>query len=185
MASDVGGLRQYMQPLDLVSHPEPKTILDYWRQHRIDTVVYPFAWVQGSQKHQLTWQSVRFTEANRNSISPSRGIYAFVVRIDAASLPHHSYVVYIGITGDKRDRTLRDRYGDYLRDRRLGSKRPRLKEMFELWGDHLDFWYCPLPDRSVDLSELEKDLCTAILPPLVEDDFHQEFKASIKLLRTN
>lgn len=174
-----------MQPLDIVQPPLPRTTLDYWREHRIIAVVWPETWTRNPAQYSLAWQKVRFSDTNRDVIPQSRGIYCFAVSIENAFIPVHGYIAYVGITGDKKERTLRDRYGDYLRDRRVGSKRPKLREMFNLWGEHLDFWYCPFPDRAVDLGALERELNTILLPPFVENDFEAWAKPDIKLLRAN
>lgn len=136
-------------------------------------------------QYPLNWQKLRFNENNKASISNERGIYAFVVSIANTLIPQHGYIVYIGITGARNPRSLKARYADYLRERRLGSKRPRIRTMFSLWGDHLDFWFAPCPDTDLDLEVLERELNTLIIPPFVEKDFEDWARGDIKILRTN
>lgn len=174
-----------MQMIDLMPPAESRTTLDYWREHRIDAVVWPQAWLKVPPGYAVAWQKTRFTEANRTKVATERGIYAFVVSVENSFIPTHGYIVYIGITGARAKRDLRARYGDYLRDRRLGSKRPRIREMFARWGEHLDFWFAPCPDRALDLEALEKEINTMILPPFVEKDFEPWARPEIKILRTN
>ena len=174
-----------MQPLDLVPLPRPATPLDYWRQHRIDVVVWPEAWKKVPPGYQFQWQKIRFNAANKTAVPRDRGIYAFAVSVENGFIPSHGYIVYIGITGARKPRSLQMRYDDYLRDQRLGSKRPRIKQMFDLWEGHLDFWFAPCPDHSLDLEALEREINTMIIPPFVEKDFEPWARAQIKLLRTS
>ena len=174
-----------MQPIDLVPKPRPSTPLDHWREHRIDAVVWPEALRTPMPQYTLSWEKLRFTEANHATVSDKRGIYAFVVSVETALIPSHGYIVYVGITGARAPRSLKQRYGDYLRERRLGSKRPRIRTMFELWGEHLDFWFAPCPDVTLDLEALERELNTLIIPPFVEKDFEPWARPLVKILRTN
>jgi hypothetical protein len=135
--------------------------------------------------YSLAWQRLRFTDANKAKIPTDRGIYAFMVAVETPLIPSHGYIVYVGITGARAPRSLQERYNDYLRERRLGSKRPRIQTMFELWGDHLDFWFAPCPDPALDLEKLERELNTLIIPPFVEKDFEPWARPLIKILRTN
>lgn len=174
-----------MQPYDIMPTPQSREPLDYWREHRIEAMVWPQSWSKVPEGYQFEWTKIRFTDENKASVSPERGIYAFAASVENWFVPPHGYILYIGITGARKPRGLQVRYDDYLRERRRGSKRPRIRQMFKLWGDHLDFWFAPCPDTSIDLEALEKEMNTMVIPPFVEMDFEDWARPMVKLLRTN
>lgn len=77
-------------------------------------------------------------------------------------------------------RTLHDRYGDYLREKKE-NKRPRVHYMLNKYPDDIHFAYSPM-DSAVDLSQLELDLNDAILPPVVVQDFTAEIRQLVKAI---
>ena len=137
----------------------------------------------------LNWQAVRFGGINSSHIPEARGIYAFVVQfqdntIAPTLLPQHGYIMYAGITGhDAATRTLRDRFGDYLKDQRR-PKRLSIHSMLNKWKDHLFFHYSTVAD-GVPLDQLELALNDAVIPPYVTNDFSAEIRALVRVLRAN
>ena len=135
----------------------------------------------------LNWQSVRFSAEARADIPQQRGIYAFVLQFQdhvngPLPLPMHGYILYAGITGHiGAERTLRDRYGDYLRDKRR-AKRRRIHHMLNLWPDDLYFHYSVVDD-AVELDKLELALNDAMIPPFVTNDFSAEVRPLVNVLR--
>lgn len=148
-------------------------------------IIWPEAWLEANARFNLDWRKVRFDPANAGKVDAERGIYAFAVSIDAPNLPPHGCIVYVGITGDKQPRTLRQRYSDYIRELRRGkSKRPLIDDMMRLWGGHLDFWFSPVPSAAVNLKDLEAHLNSAIVTPLVQNDFLPQDRPLITKLRS-
>ena len=90
--------------------------------------------------------------------------------------------MYVGITGHvSAERTLRDRYRDYLRER---GKRVQIWHMLRKWTDHLYFHFSVVLD-AIELDQLEVALNDAIIPPYVTNDFSAQVRRLIRTLRTN
>ena len=114
----------------------------------------------------LDWKSIPYGEAHKNKVpNGKRGIYAFVICHPSKVLPQHGYVLYIGIAGKNSNRSLRERYKDYLNDRKV-LKRARIARMIGTWHEVLRFFFAPVGDEisSNDLQKLEKQLNTALVP---------------------
>lgn len=160
--------------------------LKYYKQ---DVILDPARWSGFASPVQLNWRSVRFDAENRNHIPHERGIYAFVVQFQdhqasPLPLPIHGYVMYAGITGHRSaDRTLNDRFGDYLRDQKR-PKRMSIYSMLNKWAGHLFFHFSTVGPE-VQLDTLETTLNDAIIPPYVTNDFTAEVRALVRTLRTN
>ena len=126
----------------------------------------------------LDWKSVPYGKKHKNKVpNDKRGIYAFVIRHPSKVLPPHGYVLYIGIVGKSSDRSLRERYQDYL-NRGKNQKRWNIKTMIETWKDVLQFFYAPVEDEfsSSNLQKLEKQLNTALVPCFVLEDLDADVK---------
>lgn len=126
----------------------------------------------------LNWQSISYGEAELDSVpDDKRGIYAFAICRLSAVLPPHSYILYIGIAGRNSDRTLRDRYKDYLNQRKV-IKRVRIARMIGTWHQVLRFFFAPVDEdvSSDDLQRLEIQMNTAFMPPFSEGDLEAKTK---------
>ena len=92
--------------------------------------------------------------------------------------------MYAGITGHVGPtRTLRVRYGDYLRDQRR-PKRLGIYSMLNNGSDHLFFHYSGVPQAAA-LDQLETALNDAVIPPYVTNDFSAEIRELVRVLRAN
>jgi hypothetical protein len=68
----------------------------------------------------LSWSLYPFSEASRDQIPQQQGVYAFLIVPAIAGNLSVAYLMYIGET----DRTLRTRFGEYLREARSERIRP-------------------------------------------------------------
>jgi hypothetical protein len=144
--------------------------------------VSPTRWQSSRVTIPLAWSRVKFDAQNRAAIPKARGIYAFVVQHDNDHFPPHGFIMYIGITGARSvERNLRLRYGDYLREKEK-NKRPRVCYMLNKWESDLFFYFVPIPNRAINLDQLELDLNDSILPPIVIKDFTAEIRMLVKAL---
>jgi len=154
-----------------------------------EVILSPAHWSGFAPPAPLDWRFVRFNAANQPQIPEERGIYAFVVQFQDHSalplrLPPHGYIMYAGITGHVGpERTLRMRYGDYLRDQRR-AKRLSIYSMLNKWSEHLFFHYSIVPQAAA-LDQLETALNDAVIPPYVTNDFSAEIRALVRVLRAN
>ena len=88
--------------------------------------------------------------------------------------------MYVGLGGKKCNRSLRERYGDYLNIKKI-LKRDRITRMIGTWSELLHFAYAPVPDTVSfkDLAALEVEINSALLPPFSRGDI----KATIKKMQ--
>lgn len=135
----------------------------------------PDRWRSSRVKRSLSWTEVKFLEKNKNEIPEVAGIYCFVVKHVNNHFPPHGYVMYIGITGHKSTRGLRNRFSDYIREKNK-NKRPKLHFMLNKFSDDLYFYYVELKDHKDELEQLEIDLNDAIIPPFGQNDFSAEIR---------
>ena len=117
--------------------------------------------------NKLDWKSVSL--GNRDEIEKipnNRGIYAFIIHCPNGVFPPHGYVLYIGIAGRRSNRSLRERYKDYLNVNQV-KKRACLSHAFGIWHEVIKFFYATIDDSvsSEDLEKLENELNTALIPP--------------------
>ena len=88
-------------------------------------------------------------------------------------------VAYIG----KSERSLRERFKQYLSERKWGSKRDHIRRLFDHWGNDLYFSYWSINDAKCDLKEIELTLNDAIVPPFVIRDFSATVRREVKMFR--
>ena len=120
----------------------------------------------------LQWNSIKFGANEKDKIPGNkRGVYAFVISDPKSFLPSHGYIMYIGIAGKNSNRSLRERYGDYLKNSEV-RLRPHIRHMIVQWHQILRFHFAPVADdfSSEQLAALEKRLISAFLPPCCKSD---------------
>lgn len=126
----------------------------------------------------LKWDSIRYGNTELNKVpNDKRGIYAFAINQQNDVLPPHGYILYIGIAGHDSDRSLRERYKDYLNEK-LILKRARIARMIGTWHKVLRFFFAPVEKNisSEDLKQLEIQLNTALMPPFSKGDLDADIK---------
>ncbi len=135
-------------------------------------------WRIFKSKRRLDWEKVRFNESHHASVPKVRGIYVFTVELAPSDLPIHGYIMYVGITGHDSKANLYKRYSQYLRQLKNQDGRPAVYYMLDNWCDDLFFNYVAIPDKAVDLSELEKSIINAIIPPVNKRDLEAEITSA-------
>lgn len=154
-----------------------------------NVILMPAQWRSFAPAEPLAWDKVRFTPENKANVPAQRGIYAFIVQFQdhqvlPIALPPHGYVMYAGITGEKaEDRTLFDRYGDYVRDQKR-PKRYSIYSMLNKWKEDMFFHFAAVGPE-FDLGAAETALNDAMIPPYVTNDFSAEVRALVRVLRAN
>ncbi|MYJ51402.1 MAG: hypothetical protein F4093_01810 [Gammaproteobacteria bacterium] len=127
------------------------------------------------------WNSIRFGKNEIQDVPDNqRGLYAFIIADQRTFLPPHGYIMYIGIAGRDSNRSLRERYGDYLTQSEV-ERRPAVKRMIVNWHRILRFHFAPVDNNipSAQLRAMEKRLITAFLPPCCKDDIEAETRAKM------
>ena len=128
--------------------------------------------------NQLSWSSIKYGDAEIHKVpDDKRGVYAFAICQPSKVLPPHGYVLYIGIAGKDSNRPLRERYKDYLNNKKV-MKRSKVAFMIGNWQEALRFFFAPVDDAvsTDDLQMLEMQLNTALLPPYSERDMIAEVR---------
>ena len=134
--------------------------------------------VEQYQINSLDWDSISYGEKELERVpNDKRGIYAFAVCHENDVLPPHGYVLYIGIAGRDSDRSLRERYREYLNERKV-IKRAGIARMIGHWHQVLRFYFAPIDDdvSSEDLKQMEQQLNSAFMPPFSKGDLDAETK---------
>ncbi len=146
-------------------------------------VLSPQNWRNYTLTHHLTWQSVKFEDANSAAVPLEKGVYAFVVSHDNGYFPPHGFIMYIGIAGiGGSKRTLRARYKDYIRERTRCKRRP-FYFMLNAYQDDLVFVYATVTDPAIKLEEIETALNDAIIPPMNKKDFSADMRSALAAFR--
>lgn len=130
----------------------------------------------------LAWQSIPYGRDEIHKVpADKRGIYAFAVSCPSEVLPPHGYILYIGIAGRNSDRSLRERYRDYLNQSQV-KKRARIVRMIGYWGPILRFWFAPVEPTmtSAALQNIERRLNTALMPPFSVNDMDAETRRMMR-----
>jgi hypothetical protein len=136
------------------------------------------SWKKFKTTAKLDWRKTRFGVAGLTSIPHERGIYAFTLELAPGELPHHGYILYVGITGDESDANLYKRYNQYLLNMKNEDGRPAVFYMMKNWKGHLFFNFVPIPNRSVDLAKMERAFINSVMPPVNKRDFDAEIGAA-------
>lgn len=152
--------------IDFISKTsQPRTDEDEFRRHEVPVYLWPSVWKRLCFDQVPLWRTARFGYDSTTSVPIARGIYAFRIRIASFSVPDNGVIAYFGTSGK-----LRNRYRDYISEKKRGAKRPKIRRLFELWGDELDFVYWVVGDRSCSLKPLEAALNSVVMTPFVTKD---------------
>lgn len=129
------------------------------------------SWRKFSASVPLQWQRVKFWPGAKENIPEQRGIYVFTIEAEGLGLPPHGYILYVGITGNTSAANLRKRYSQYVRNLINEDGRPKVFAMLKRWRDELIFYFVPIPETTVDLTQIEKSFINSVRPPVNEADF--------------
>ncbi len=143
---------------------------------RVNQYVVPF----------LKWDSISYGDAEICKVpNDKRGIYAFAICQLSDVLPPHGYILYVGIAGRDSKRSLRERYKDYLNEKKVIKSSPRIARMIGTWHDVLRFFFAPVSDdvSADDLKKLEKELNSVLIPPFSENDLEADIKRKRRAFR--
>ena len=135
---------------------------DQLKAHEQSIMLFVEGWKTYQQKtfDNAKWTTRIFRKETAKHIPEKPGVYAFLILPNAAGDLNVSYLMYVGET----DRTLRERFREYLREARSDKIRPKLLRVLPLYPDHLFFACCPLP-IDVAPTAVEAALLQAFLPP--------------------
>lgn len=127
---------------------------------------------------ELNWKCVKFEKDNVDQIPTAKGIYALFVEPRIAQFPSHGYLMYIGQSGYESNHNLRERFKDYLYERKR-VKRVHINYLLNTWEDHIYFYYAEVDPNEANLLELERKLLDTFIPPYT----HRGFSVKISTIR--
>jgi hypothetical protein len=106
------------------------------------------------------WKRTKFEDPPTIEIPDVSGIYIFVVAPCCGQLTDHSYIFYVGQT-----KSLRDRYKQYLNERKGqgANPRPKVVRFLNHLKEHVYFHFTEIPEDELD--EAEDLLKDNITPP--------------------
>lgn len=130
--------------------------------------LWPRRWNTVADLNFLAWTMIDFNAGNNNLVPANPGIYSFLISPINANIPH----LYLGYIG-KTNRTLRERYGEYLHEMNNEKGRPKLVRMLNKWNGYVKFAFTVnFNGHSID--SVESRLNDAYLPP-----FNDKYSLSI------
>ena len=124
-------------------------------------------WQNYNLSNSFTWEIRPFRDDQKSHIPLESGIYSFAIQPNVAQYPLCSYLMYIGLargSHEKPGRTLRKRFGDYLREQDNPSGRPNILRLLNKYKGYLHFCYTVIHE-SEQLKEIEDALIRAYFPP--------------------
>lgn len=143
-----------MSVVDLIDERDQRKI------HTREFILWPQKWTAYNLPDLFDWEIHPFQPNQIKNIPSEPGIYSFVIQPGIASHAHCSYLMYIGRT----ERTLRVRFGEYLRDRNNPKSRPKILELLNRYEDYLHFC-CVTIEEKKRIMEIESTLINAFQPP--------------------
>lgn len=139
---------------------------------RIKCLPKPARWADFSAKRKLDWKHIEFTKANHPVVPDEPGFYCFVVGLPGTSLPPIGYPLYVG----KTERTLKKRFGEYLREENSARGRIRIRKFLKVFKGELLFFYTDFHGTSAEVKEIETELHDALMPPYSDVGFSADVR---------
>ena len=138
--------------------------------HRYTFSLWPQQWMAYNLPDQFHWKIHPFQRDQIENIPREPGIYSFVIQPGIASYPYCSYLMYIG----KTERTLRQRFREYLREQNNEAGRPKILRFLNQYEGYLYFCYSTIREKE-RIGKIEDALLDAFLPPC-----NRDFSSSIR-----
>ena len=165
---------------DIFGDEDPdSTLMGGFFEHQVRAIIWPSRWRSADIERVPEWTEVKFGNDTAKCVPKTPGIYAFCIAIDCDIAPRNVVVAYIG----KSEKSLRDRFRNYLSERKWGSRRNHIRRLFKHWGNDLYFSYWSISDISCDLKEIELTLNDAIVPPFVTNDYSATVRREVHMFR--
>lgn len=165
---------------DIFDEDEPgPTLAGQFFEYQIRAIIWPSRWKSVDIERVPKWTEVKFGNDTAKCVPKTPGIYAFCIAIDCKMAPRNVVVAYIG----KSEKSLQDRFRNYLSERKWGSRRNHIRRLLKHWGNDLYFIYWSISDTSCDLKEIELALNDAIVPPFVINDYSATVRREVDMFR--
>ena len=131
------------------------------KSHEIRLLLWPVRWQQYQLVYSLNWQVFEFNEETIQQIPRDAGVYTFLVQPRIACNLDASYLMYVG----KTDRSLRQRYREYLREMANPTGRPQIIDTLIRYSGFVYFSCASVSDQALTPTQVEDELLKAFMPP--------------------
>lgn len=147
---------------------------DDMKAHTHRFYLWPKLWFEYAPKYALSfnWQVYSLRLDQVGQIPEKPGVYTLIIQPGIALHPHCSYLAYVGMT----DRTLRERFKEYLNEKKRITGRPKLLRLLNKYDKYVYFCCAEINDHSL-ITQIEDDLIGAWVPP-----FNDKYPARIRKL---
>lgn len=139
----------------------------------------PLEWEKFAKKHKFKWSQVHFHGDNATKVPTKPGFYCFFIGVAPAALPPIGYPLYVG----KTERTLRVRFGDYVREKKKVHGRLHIRRFLHIFENELTFYYTPFSGTKKSILKIESELHDALRPPFCQIGFSAEVGKKMKAFR--
>ena len=130
------------------------------KAHVQQFILSPRQWATYTRSH--NWWTRRLLPSNRRRIPYGPGVYTLILQPSIAGHPHCSYLMYVG-----RTKSLRIRFGKYLRSERGPLGRPKEVYFLNKYDEYV--WFCYARHQMRLIKVVEGRLISAYLPPLNDE----------------
>ncbi|TIL65609.1 hypothetical protein [Mesorhizobium sp.] len=134
---------------------------------------YPARWLDFHQHYPLVWNFIPFAEANHAQVPDQAGIYCFFVGLPPSSLPPVGYPLYVG----KTERTLRQRFIEYISEEDHDTGRVRVRKFLKVFQGELHFAAAAFQGTHDEIMTLETAAMEALMPVYSDLGFKAETRA--------
>lgn len=143
-----------------------------FEQRRLTCIPMPVLWMAFDAKYGFQWTNIPFGLASRDLIPKAPGFYCFFIGLPPSTLPPVGYPVYVG----KTERTLRERYNEYLREQDKSAGRKRARKFLKIFEGELTFSYITFDGSPADVKAIETDLHDALQPSYSNTGFSADIR---------
>lgn len=135
------------------------------KAHEQKFMLWPRNWTEHDPAVNLSWDVFPFRLDAQGGIPNEPGVYAFLIQPGIAPNLNASYLAYVG----KTERSLRTRFGEYLREVVDPAGRPKIQMWLQTYESYV-YFTCAKLASPVDV---ERKLIDALMPP-ANSDFSAE-----------
>lgn len=134
----------------------------------------PAKWAEFAQHHPFRWTNILFDAANIDQVPLTPGFYCFFVGLPPEALPPVGYPMYAG----KTERTLRQRFREYLREKDENGGRVHVRTFLKVFEGELYFACTPFQGTSDEVRAIETQLLDALRPSYSDLGFSADVRAA-------
>ena len=133
----------------------------------------PARWGAVAGRERLRWERFDFDAGAVDTIPQHPGFYCFFLGPPPDGLPPVGYPLYLG----KTERTLRQRYREYLREQAAGEGRTHVRKFLDVFEGELAFLCTTFNGTHDEVMAMERALLDALMPAYSDSGYSAEVRA--------